>query len=141
MVAARQDERGRWRGGCLMLQLMPKEGSAHAADTSTEDDWYRAMMLMGTCSPEELVDPALSPNDLLYRLFHEEGVRVYDPHAFRHECRCSEVRVKDMLRALPRDEIESLAIDGLVIVTCEFCNKGYKFDKGQRKALYADAAK
>lgn len=138
VVAVRRDAQGRWRGGCLMLQQMPKEGGiAPDKDTSHEDDWHHAMTLMGTCTPEELTDRNLPPNDLLYRLFHEEGVRVYDPHGFRHQCRCSEVRVKDMLRALPRDEIEALAVDGLVIVTCEFCNKSYKFDRKARDALYA----
>jgi len=137
IAAVRQDAQGRWRGGCLMLQQMPREGGiGHTSDTSTEDDWYRAMMLMGTCSMEELTDTMLMPNDILYRLFHEEGVRIYDPQAFRHECRCSETRVTEMLRALPRTEIEALAVDGLVTVTCAFCNKTYRFDEEQRDKLY-----
>ncbi len=138
VAAVRQDEQGRWRGGGLMLQQMPREGGiGHVSDTSTEDDWHRSMMLMGTSTPEELTDSILSPNDVLYRLFHEEGVRVFEPHAFRHECRCSEERVTNMLRSLPRNEIEELSVQGTVIVTCEFCNKNYTFDKKQRDKLYA----
>jgi molecular chaperone Hsp33 len=137
MAAARRDGQGRWRGGCLMLQQMPREGGiAHETDVSVADDWLRAMMLMGTCTPAELTDPALSAHDLLYRLFNEEGVRVYDPHALRHQCRCSEVRVSGMLRSLPRDEIEALAVNGIVEVTCEFCNKSYRFDEKRREGLY-----
>lgn len=147
MASVRRDEQGRWHGGCLMLQQMPRDGGIpgglprgilHETDTSTEDDWYRCMMLMGTCTVTELTDPALEPNTLLFRLFHEEGVRVFEPHMFRHQCRCSEDRVKGMLKSMPRNEIEDLAINGMVDVTCEFCNKSYKFDKTQREALYAE---
>lgn len=144
VAAAARDAQGRWRGGCLILQQMPKEGGLekgiHATDTSAEDDWQRAMMLMGTCKPEELTDAALSPHDLLFRLFHEEGVRVYDPHPFRHQCRCSEMRVANMLKALPRAEVETLAVGGVVTVTCEFCNKSYLFDETQRAALYKEGS-
>jgi molecular chaperone Hsp33 len=137
VAAVHCDGQGRWHGGCLMLQKMPREGGVgYESDTSVEDDWLRAMMLMGTCTPAELTDPGLSANDLLFRLFHEEGVRVFDPHPFRHQCRCSEARVTDMLRSLPREEIEELAINGIVDVTCEFCNKSYKFDKARREEIF-----
>jgi molecular chaperone Hsp33 len=139
VAAVRQDKQGRWRGGCVMLQQMPRGGGTeHISDTSVEDDWHRVMMLMGTCTPEELTDPALSANDLLFRLFNEEGVRVYEPHAFRHQCRCSQTRVVGMLRSLPRSEIENLAVNDIVDVTCEFCNKSYKFDKAQREEIYRE---
>lgn len=140
VTAVRRDAQGRWRGGCLMLQQMPREGGyAHDSDTSIEDDWHRAMMLMGTCRIEELTDPDLSAHELLYRLFHEEGVRVYDPHSFQHKCRCSIDRVTDMLRSLPRTEVEDLAVNGVVDVTCEFCNKNYRFDEDQRNQLYKES--
>ncbi len=157
VAAARRDEHGRWQGGCLMLQQMPRTGGhstrsvfAHddddgeggdlaLNDTAIGDSWHRAMLLMGTCTHEELTDPNLPPLDLLYRLFHEEGVRVFEPHSFRHQCRCSESRVAAMLGSLPRHEVEDLAIDGVVDVTCEFCNKNYKFDATQRAALFQQA--
>lgn len=138
MAAVKRDDHGRWHGGCLMLQQMPREGGiGYVSDTSNEEDWHRIMMLMGTCTSEELVDPMLDPNDLLYRLFHEEGVRVFEPHTFRHQCRCSATRVEGMLKSLPRQEIEDLAVNGVINVTCEFCNKNYSFDEKQRQALYA----
>ncbi|MGE3624066.1 MAG: Hsp33 family molecular chaperone HslO [Bdellovibrionales bacterium] len=141
LASVRQDDAGHWRGGCLMLQRLPREGgllprAEVESDTSVEDDWRRAMLLMGSCTAAELTDPALSPYDLLYRLFHEEGVRVYDPHAFRHQCRCSEERVTNMLRALPRAEMEELAENGVVTVTCEFCNRQYVFDEKRRGELF-----
>lgn len=144
IAAVRRDDLGRWHGGCLMLQQMPREGGVGGAflrDSSmaSDDDWYRSMMLMGTCTPDELINPNLSADELLYRLFHEEGVRVYEPHPFRHQCRCSEQRVTNMLRSLPREEIEQMSVNGIVEVTCEFCNRSYSFDEDARDALY-DAA-
>jgi molecular chaperone Hsp33 len=141
LAAAHRDGNGRWRAGCLMLQRLPREGGLlprHEMESglALDEDWHRAMLLMGTCTPAELTDPALSAADLLYRLFHEEGVVVYPPHPFRHQCRCSEVRVENMLRSLPRAEVEELAVDGIVTVTCEFCNKSYTFDEDRRQGLY-----
>ena len=138
VTASRRDEDGIWRGGCLLLQRMPKEGGIAAPPAAENDeDWNRAMVLMQTCGADELTHPSLRPNELLFRLFHEEGVRVYEPQAFRHKCRCSEERVTNMLRSLPREEIESMAVNGLVSVTCEFCNRSYYFDRKQRDELYA----
>ena len=137
LVAARKDEQGHWQGGCLMLQRMPREGGlALPSDTSVEDDWHRAMLLMQTCSMDELVDSSLPPETLLYRLFHEEGVRVFDLASLRPQCRCSHDRVASMLRSLPREEIEALAVDGVVSISCEFCSRAYPFDKAEREAIY-----
>ena len=140
VAAVGKDEQGQWRGGCLMLQRMPRDGGYEQPQsaTSAEDDWLRTMMLMQTCGANELTHPDLKPNDLLFRLFHEEGVRVFEAHQFRHKCRCSEQRVDNMLRALPRDEIETMSVNGVVSVTCEFCNRSYVYDKDRRDSLYAD---
>jgi len=138
IAAAHRDAQGRWQGGCLLLQRMPREGGINVESSTPEaEDWTRAMIVMGTCTPFELTDPSITANVLLFRLFHEEGVRVYDPHRLRHHCRCSQPRVEAMLRALPRDEIDDFVVDGLVTITCEFCNKGYVFDETARKELFA----
>jgi molecular chaperone Hsp33 len=141
MVEARKDAAGRWHAGALMLQRMPREGG-YAKDLQTdtlEDDWHRVMILMSTCTPQELAEDVLSPNDLLYRLFHEEGVRVYDQRKLRHQCRCSQERVVSMLQSLPREEVEAMTVDdtpgGDIKVTCEFCNRSYTFSRKERDAL------
>jgi len=72
----------------------------------------------------------------LFRLFHEDGVRVYAPHRVCAGCRCSRERVARMLRVLPRAEIEDLKIDDAVIVTCEFCNSRYTFTDPQLAEIY-----
>ncbi|MDR3451059.1 MAG: Hsp33 family molecular chaperone HslO [Alphaproteobacteria bacterium] len=138
MAAASRDAQGHWRAGCLLLQKMPREGGINV-ETSTPDaeDWTRAMIVMGTCTPGELTDAGLTADALLFRLFHEEGVRVYDAHKLRHQCRCSQTRVESMLRALPQAEVEELAENGVTTVTCEFCNKNYIFSESELTALYA----
>ena len=137
IAAAYRNAQGGWRGGCLMLQRMPREGGINIEIVTPEvEDWMRAMMLMGTCTPAELTDAAVTVDTLLFRLFHEEGVRVYDPLHLRHQCRCSHDRVSSMLRSLPRSEIEELAVGGLVTVTCEFCNKSYAYNEKEVASLY-----
>lgn len=123
---------GPWQAGGLMIQRMPDFGrslvSGEARDEGGEDDWRRAVALAGSCKKDELLDDGLHPHDLLYRLFHEDGVRVFEPSTLAHGCRCSQDRVETMLRAFPRGEIEELRIDDVVVVTCEFCGARYNFD-------------
>jgi molecular chaperone Hsp33 len=85
------------------------------------------MMLMSTATPDELVSPALSPLDLLYRLFHEEEVRVYPPMDIADQCRCSRERVEGVLRTLPEEDIGDITRDGPAEIRCEFCSRAYHF--------------
>jgi molecular chaperone Hsp33 len=124
-----------WRGGSLMIQRLPPAGPA-AAQEAAEDGWRRAMILMSSCTAHELVDPALAPETLLLRLFHEEGVRVYRRHKLTAQCRCSRERVETVLRMLPADELGALTTkEGDVVVTCEFCSTRYRFDDAEVHAL------
>ena len=124
---------GRWRAGGLMMQRLPDASVSRASHE--EDDWRRAMLLMETCTEAELLDPALAPNDLLFRLFHEDGVRVFRPGSVRHGCRCSRERAERILRVLPMSEIRDCMVDGRVMFTCEFCNRTYDFDEAALAAL------
>ncbi len=136
-AAARRDAEGHWRGGGLLVQRMPRDGGINVESFSPEaENWTRAMIVMGTCTPQELTDAALPAETLLFRLFHEEGVRGYDPLPLRHQCRCSQARVEAMLRALPQTEIKDFTVEGRVTVTCEFCNKSYAFDEPALAALF-----
>src|SRR5215471_5632521 len=120
---------GGWRAGGLMLQRVPPEGGYRVIADDVEDGWRRVMVLMSSATPEELVDPDLPPHGLLYRLFHEEGVRVYDTHALEARCRCSRERIEGILRAFPPDEREDMRKEGVTTVTCEFCNTRYVFER------------
>lgn len=132
--AVRYGEKG-WRGGGIMLQRLPDPEKQ--VPTDREDDWRRAMVLLGSATDDELVQPALSGEALLFRLYNEDGVRVFPSQPMRFSCRCSRERVASMLKSMPKAEIESLAVDGRVEVACEFCNTRYDFDRDQLAALYA----
>jgi molecular chaperone Hsp33 len=117
-----------WRAGGLMLQRVPPEGGYEIIADDVEDGWRRAMVLMSSATTGELVDPALPPHNLLFRLFHEDGVRVYDPHSLEARCRCSRERIETILRAFPADEIDDMRKERVTTVTCEFCSRRYTFD-------------
>lgn len=129
-VAQVPDESGtpRWRAGALMIQRLPRE--SFTLERETEDDaWRRAAIFMSSSTSAELIDPALAPEQLLFRLFHEDGVRAYPPHLLMAKCRCSRHRVETVLRALTPDEIADMKIDDKITVTCEFCSTVYDFDE------------
>lgn len=124
----------RWRAGSLMIQRLPPEGDAAKRDAA-EDGWRRAMILMSSSTSQELVDAALAPEALLFRLFHEDGVRAYRRHDLVARCRCSRERVETVLRMMPGDELAAMQVDGRITVTCQFCSAGYDFDQAEIDAL------
>ncbi len=144
LAVAQHYERGlgaHWRAGGLLLQKLPREGGQrsqaegeeHDALLEGEDDehWGRARHLASTVEDHELIDPMLSPERLLYRLFHEEGVRVFDPTRLNASCRCSRERIQLYLDRFGAQELADLREeDGGVTVTCEFCSRKYKFAEG-----------
>ncbi len=127
LSAARSGANGAWRAGGLMLQRVPPEGGYTVIADDVEDSWRRAMVLMSSATPAELVDPELSPHLLLFRLFHDEGVRVFATHPVEARCRCSRERIGRILRSFPAEDIEELRKDEVTTVTCEFCNTSYNF--------------
>jgi molecular chaperone Hsp33 len=127
LAVARAGDEGAWRAGGLMLQRVPPEGGHAPIGDDVEDAWRRVMVLMSSATPAELVAPDLPPRRLLWRLFHEEEVRVYDTHPVEARCRCSRERIAGILRSFPTDEIEDMRKDAVTTVTCEFCNTRYEF--------------
>ena len=119
----------------LLLQKLP-DPQTEEAGSGEEDEWRHAMVLMSSCTPEEMLDPALPAETLLYRLFHAERARGFSPHALIDRCRCSAERVETVLRSLPEDEVRSLKIDGAVEVKCEFCARLYRYDDSALERLY-----
>lgn len=120
-----------WRGTAIMLQNMPDDDQGYQPLDTTkieDDDWLRSMVLMQSATEEELLDKNLSSEELLFRLFHEEGVRVYEPLEIVRECRCSLEKVQNVIRLLPDDDREYMIKDGRIELTCEFCSKTYGLD-------------
>jgi molecular chaperone Hsp33 len=124
----------RWRAGCLMIQRLPPEGDPVKRDAA-EDGWRRAVILMSSSTSRELVDPDLTPQALLFRLFHEDGVRAYRQHELAARCRCSRERVETVLRMMPADELATMKVEGHILVTCQFCSAVYDFDDDDVAAL------
>lgn len=129
-------EDGQWKSGGLMLQHMPAEGGHEGKEKEKtkkdldeqEEDWSRASILMQSCKDEELLSDALNSHAILLRLFHEEGVRVFEPKPLQHQCRCSQDKVMNVYKMLSDEEREDMKQDGEVVLTCEFCSKKYKID-------------
>jgi molecular chaperone Hsp33 len=119
-----------WRAGGLLVQKLTREGGVTSPKTF-EEDWTRAKMLAETVEDHELLDPMLSADRLLYRLFHEEQVRVYRAIPLETYCSCSRERVEEMLSRFSAADIADMTVDGEVWVTCEFCNTRYNFDPEQ----------
>lgn len=127
---------GQWRGAAIMIQDMPEEGGIPAVSegmdvSEGEDNWRRVMMLLQSCTDEELLSPDLSAEELLFRLFHEEGVRVFTPKTVQKNCRCTMEKVEGVLTTLSDDDIRHLTVDGKITMTCEFCSREFDFDPVQ----------
>ncbi len=140
-IAVNKEDKN-WRAAGIMLQHMPEEGGEKSQQDSQrnsqeksikpppisnrdEDDWQRAMVFLESCKEEELLSEALHGHDILIRLFHEEGVRVFDPIKLRHECRCSIQKVENIVRMMSQEEREDMANENNLSMTCEFCSKEY----------------
>jgi molecular chaperone Hsp33 len=126
-----------WRAGGLMVQKLTREGGRQDGGDDTADEngggadddgWRRALALAATVEDHELLDPTLLPERLLYRLFHEEEVRAFTPAALDAQCNCSRERVETILNQFSAEELDGMAEDDVITVTCEFCNTNYKFD-------------
>ena len=108
------------------------------AREAQDEAWREALALMSSSTSAELLDPVLTPERLLFRLFHEEGVRVYDRQGLEARCRCSRPRIERVLRSLPVEEVATMKVDGVVDVACEFCGRHYVFDDAALAAVYAE---
>ena len=125
----------RWRAGGIMVQRLPDQVSED--DAQAEEDWRRTMLLLGTATDAELVDPHLPPENLLLRLFHEEGIRVFQKLPLTFGCRCSRERVETLLRSFPANELDDMRQDdGHLVVTCQFCNEGFHFEDAELARLH-----
>lgn len=143
-----------WRAGGIMLQHMPATGGVAAEQGSGEggllthadilggaesDNWNRANLLLDTVETLEMIGPSVPPTDLLVRLFHEEGPRVYDAQPVRFGCSCSEDKVRNTMSIYSQKDIARMTTEaGVVTADCQFCGAHYEMDP---KTLGFEAAK
>jgi molecular chaperone Hsp33 len=137
-----------WRAGGIVVQHLPRGGArqpdfdpgdappgAEPADVApADDDWVKASLLLNTVEDHELLDPTLAPERLLYRLYHEDGVKVFDPQAIAWHCHCSRSRILEMLQQFSGEDRAHMVENGVVKVTCEFCASNYRFDPAEIEA-------
>ena len=115
----------RWRAGGILLQNIAED----AARGDTAEAWREAEFLFETVGEDELIDPTLRPETLLFRLFHERGVRLFTPRRLSAFCRCSRDRIVTVLRAFgPEDRAGMVEPDGRIHVTCEYCSRVYEVE-------------
>lgn len=142
--SVRGDRQPHWRAGGALVQFLPPHGQSTMPDLPgdgnfdnpetadpdyVEDDkWTTTRALLLTVGDDELADPDVSAERLLFRLFHETGVRVFEPIALEERCTCSAERIEAMLRDnFTPEEREEMVVDGEIEVVCEFCSADYHF--------------
>jgi molecular chaperone Hsp33 len=138
-VAGDGQMRRAWRAGGLLVQHLPQSGEAAIRDLDPGDApdgtvlpepheaWAEARALTDTIGDDELVDSTLSPERLLFRLFHERGVRVFDAQDVTEHCTCSRPRIENLVKSFTAEERRDMVEDGHITVTCEYCSTSYRF--------------
>ncbi len=122
-----------WRAGGVMAQFVPGEGGSRERGMEVlmgmddQDSWDRAAAFVQSTEDDELLDPAISAETLLYRLFHEDGVRVFDAQPLRAECACNARKIEAVLSRYDENDLADMIEDGAITVTCEFCRRAYRF--------------
>lgn len=147
-MSVKGDHRPRWRAGGMLIQHLPESGIARMADLPGDGDfdnpetrdpafkeadgWTEARAMLSTVADVELADPDVSPERLLFRLYHETGVRVFPALPLEERCTCSAGRIEEMLANNFSDEERAdMAVDGEIEVVCEFCSAAYRFNPHQ----------
>jgi molecular chaperone Hsp33 len=116
-------DRSQWRAGGVLMQRV----AGDVARGDTTEDWSRASHLFATVTDAELIDPTLPADRLLYRLFHEEGVRMSATSGLQDRCSCDEVRLTAVMKQFPQEELRDLVEpDGFLHARCQFCSRSYR---------------
>ena len=141
-----------WIAGGLLVQYLPHSSAdiphrdLHPGDhpdpemqatlhVEEADVWRECEALVSTIDDHELTDPDVTAETLLYRLFHENGPRVFDPTQLHDRCTCSREKIGAMLNNFKSEEVEDMVVDGKIEVKCEFCSTRYEFDPAEARAL------
>jgi molecular chaperone Hsp33 len=136
--------RHRWRAGGLVAQFLPEapermrqpdlhggDGDEAATGLKEDDAWAEARAMVETIDADELTDPLVGTERLLYRLFHERGVRVFEAKQVYDRCSCSREKIGGVLKGFSAEEIEASQENGEIAVTCEFCSTTYRFEPAE----------
>jgi len=129
MISCDRGADGRWCAAAIMIQHLAQAADHKSPDDpQTQDHWNSATILLSSVKTAELLDKKLSLQDLLLRLYHENGVRVFTSTNMTTGCRCSEEKLRTVLAGFDTRELKDCAEDGIITMTCEFCKTGHKFE-------------
>lgn len=122
-----------WRAGALIMERIAFAGGQ--APTGGREDqaeaWRAAAALAATLSDAELLDDGLDSEQLLFRLFHSEGVQADAPRALAFGCRCTRARLSSILESFGIEDLDQMTTDGTIVMTCEFCNLDFRFARAE----------
>jgi molecular chaperone Hsp33 len=142
-LACRKTEAG-WRASALILERIAHQGGIVPDDDdefapfeepseTANESWRTAVILATTLSDDELLDDQLPAEDLLYRLFHTEGLTADMPRALAYGCRCSRARLAGILEGFPAEDLDHMMVDEDIVMTCEFCKLDFRFPRDSVK--------
>jgi molecular chaperone Hsp33 len=139
-LLARGEKQTHWRAGAILVQHLPSEGGSSpmpemqgdapegvGVEIEEDDNWVKARLLLDTVEDHELLDPTLTAEDILYRLYHEDGVTVYPAIPITRHCTCSRETVSAMLENFSAKDRRDMVKDEQIEVVCEFCSTPYRF--------------
>ncbi len=120
-----------WRAAALILERVAGEGGIDPTlDAAAQDEaWRTATTLAATLTDAELLDDAIAPETLVWRLFGAEGVEVDLPRALAYGCRCSRAKLAGILASFPETDLDDMAVEGDIVMTCEFCQYDFRFPR------------
>ena len=137
-LAARRGEEGKWHAGGLLFQHLPEgeEGRDRLHTRLDHPDWPHVAVLAGSVKAEELTNPDLPLDELVWRLFHEEAeIRTLEPVTLAKGCRCDPDYVRSVIARFPAEERAAMAgDDGLIRVDCAFCATSFPIHFGEAAA-------
>lgn len=125
LKVAVEKQDGKWRAGGMMIQRLPEDSKMAEDIDNAEEAWANAEALISTVMESELTHSRLRSSELLYRLFHEDGVWLYDTHELKDQCSCSYERVMKTLVSFSDENVAEMADDGVIKVDCQFCSAHY----------------
>ncbi|MAU40411.1 MAG: molecular chaperone Hsp33 [Kordiimonas sp.] len=132
-LSCAQDTDGRWIAGAMIVQHLAQSSDDEIESYLRHDDpreqWQRATALFESLTIDELIDPQLSLQDLAFRLYHEDGVRAFTPTGLVNGCRCSADKLRQVLSNFTATDLKEMANeDGVIIMTCHFCETDHQFE-------------
>ena len=121
-----------WRASALILERVAGDGGIGDASREEQDEaWKTAVLLATTLKDTELLDDALPSTRLLHLLFQAEGLQIDQARALSYGCRCSRAKLSGVLGGFSDDDLDEMAQDGAITMTCEFCNYDFKFARAE----------